>query len=399
MKEKIVNILSRVKNNPHLVKLICFATLSVAIIGVSLLASGVTVAYNVNYGGAVIGQIASHAEFSQAKQLAADAILAENAENYIYTPEFSAVLTLKSRNNVADTVAEGILRNTNEIAKGNALTVNGDIVAAVGESTDINAFLNNKLSSYNIEKYECSSEFVDDVKVVSTYSPVKNYVNEEKLNECLASLSVKTTVKETVEVKLSYKTVTNRTSSQKVGYYAVTTKGVDGLKHKVDNVTYLNGVEVGRESVEDVVVSEPVNQVVTVGTAPSNTGSGMIFPIPKSTNYYISTYYGIDPGDRKMHYGIDIAVGRGTPIYAALDGTVTDVGYRSDYGYYVVVEHSGGVKTRYAHNSQNLVKVGQTVAKGQTIALVGSTGRSTGNHLHFEVQVNGNRVNPYNYIG
>lgn len=398
MKAKIFNILSQIKNNPHLVKLICFVTVSVAIIGVSLLATGVTVAYNVNYGGEIIGQIASPEDFSQAQQLAVDAISAENPQQYIYSPEFSPVITLKSRNNEATFVAQGILENTDEIAKGNAVTVNGNIIVAVCEETDINAYLADKLSSYNIEKYECVSEFVDDVAVITTYSPLENYVCEEKLGESLATLSVKTTVKETVDVKLSYKTVTNRTSSQKVGYYAVTIKGVDGLKQKVDNVTYLNGVEVGRESVEDVVVSEPVNQVVTIGTAPSGTGASMLFPISKSTYHYISTYYGIDPGDKQMHYGIDIAVGRGTPIYAALDGTVTDVGYRSDYGYYVVVEHSGGIKTRYAHNSQNLVKVGQTVAKGQTIALVGSTGRSTGNHLHFEVIVNGNRVNPYNYI-
>ncbi len=398
MKEKISYILSRIKNTPHFVKLICFAAVSVAIIGVSLLASGVTVAYNVNYGGEIIGQIASPDDFSQAEQLAIEAISAENAQQYIYSPEFSPVVTLKSRNSEADAVAQGILENTSEIAKGNAVTVNGNVIVAVSESTDINAYLDDKLSSYNIEKYECVSEFVDDVAVVTTYSPLKNYVSEESLSESLATLSVKTTVKETVDVKLSYKTVTNRTSSQKVGYYAVTIKGVDGLKQKVDNVTYVNGVEVGRESIEDVVVSEPVNQVVTIGTAPSGTGGSMLFPIPKSAYYYISTYYGIDPGDNQMHHGIDIAVGRGTPIYAALDGTVTDVGYRSDYGYYVVVEHSGGIKTRYAHNSQNLVKVGQTVAKGQTIALVGSTGRSTGNHLHFEVIVNGNRVNPYNYI-
>ena len=153
-----------------------------------------------------------------------------------------------------------------------------------------------------------------------------------------------------------------------------------------------------RVSVEDVVVSEPVNQVVTVGTAPSSTSSNMLFPIPKSSNYFVSTYYGIDPGDRRMHYGLDLAVSRGTPIYAALDGTVVEAGYRNDYGYYVLVQHPGGLKTRYAHNSQNLVKVGQTVARGQTIGLVGSTGRSSGNHLHFEVIVNGNRVNPSNYV-
>ena len=178
MKKKISNILSAIKNNPHLVKLICFCAVSVAIIGVSLLASGVTVAYNVNYGGEIIGQIASPEDFSAAKELAANSILAENAERFIYAPKFSAVLGLKSRNCAAESVADGILRNTSEIAKGNAITVNGNMIAAVEESADVNLYLNNKLSSYNVEKYECTSEFVDDVAVVTTYSPLENYINE-----------------------------------------------------------------------------------------------------------------------------------------------------------------------------------------------------------------------------
>ena len=264
MKEKIFGILNKVKNNPHFVKLICFALVSVAVIAVSLIANGVTVAYNVNYGGAVIGQLASTEDFGAAHKMAVDAISAENAHQYIYTPEFSPVITLSSRNSAPESVAEGILANTKEIEKGNALSVNGDIIAAVNSATDIKAVLDKKLSSYNIDEYECVSEFVDAVEVISTYSPTENYLSGDQLSESIANLSVKTTVKETKDVKLSYRTVTNRTSSEKVGYYAVTTKGKDGLKHKVENVTYLNGVEVERKSVEDVIVSQPVNQVITV---------------------------------------------------------------------------------------------------------------------------------------
>ncbi len=397
MNEKIMSILSKLNKTPHFVKLISFAVISASVITVSLLSAGVTVGYNVNYGGTQIAQVSSPEEFDLAKGIAETLITGDTGKDYFYDAEFSRVVTLKSRSENVEDVAVKILNNTAEIVSGSALTVNGKVVALVAGDTDVDKILNEKLSSFKVKKYESSSEFVDEVKVVKTFMPLTECSTDELKSE-VKNLSVKTTVKETVDVKLSFKTVTNRTSSKNVGYYAVTTKGVEGLKQKVDNVTYVDGVEVKRVSVEDVVVNEPVNQVVTVGTAPSNSGSSMLFPIPKSSNYFVSTYYGIDPGDGRMHYGMDFAVSRGTPIYAALDGTVVEVGYRNDYGYYVLLQHTNGLRTRYAHNSQNLVKIGQTVARGQTIGLVGSTGRSSGNHLHFEVIVNGNRVNPSNYI-
>jgi murein DD-endopeptidase MepM/ murein hydrolase activator NlpD len=101
------------------------------------------------------------------------------------------------------------------------------------------------------------------------------------------------------------------------------------------------------------------------------------------------------------HTGVDIAGPKGTPIYASDDGTVAFSGWnRGGYGYMIIVDHGNGLFTRYAHNSQNLVKVGDQVKRGDTIALMGSTGRSTGPHIHFEVMVGSTsrRVNPFDYI-
>ena len=99
------------------------------------------------------------------------------------------------------------------------------------------------------------------------------------------------------------------------------------------------------------------------------------------------------------HSGLDIAAPRGTPIKAAAAGTVTYSGNAGDgYGNYVVIAHANGVKTVYAHCSQLLVSKGQTISQGEVIAKVGSTGNSTGPHLHFEVRVNGSCVNPLNYV-
>lgn len=99
------------------------------------------------------------------------------------------------------------------------------------------------------------------------------------------------------------------------------------------------------------------------------------------------------------HSGLDIAAPYGTPIKAAASGTVTYSGNANDgYGYYVIISHGNGVSTVYAHCSQLLVSKGQTVSQGQVIAKVGSTGNSTGNHLHLEVRKNGITYNPQNYV-
>lgn len=100
-----------------------------------------------------------------------------------------------------------------------------------------------------------------------------------------------------------------------------------------------------------------------------------------------------------IHTGVDIACDYNTTIRAAEAGTISTVQYlRSGYGYHVIVSHGGGKQTLYGHLSRILVKVGDRVNKGQVIGLEGSTGRSTGPHLHFEVRINGSRVNPLNYI-
>lgn len=100
------------------------------------------------------------------------------------------------------------------------------------------------------------------------------------------------------------------------------------------------------------------------------------------------------------HTGVDIANKVGTPLYAADDGVVeiSTGGYNGGYGNTIVINHGGGIKTRYAHASKLYVKVGDSVSKGDAIAAMGSTGRSTGSHIHFEILVNGVRKNPLNYI-
>lgn len=117
---------------------------------------------------------------------------------------------------------------------------------------------------------------------------------------------------------------------------------------------------------------------------------------------WISSRYGVrnDPfsGQRAHHGGIDFAGRAESPIVAVASGVVTHSGDRFGYGMMVEINHGNGYVTRYAHNSENLVRVGDTVKKGQRIALMGATGRATAPHVHFEVLQNGRMVNPLQYI-
>ena len=103
-------------------------------------------------------------------------------------------------------------------------------------------------------------------------------------------------------------------------------------------------------------------------------------------------------GIYKLHTGVDLGAPMGANFIAANDGVVTKAGYNGAYGNMVIIDHGGGISTLYAHGSEILVTVGQTVKKGDNILKVGSTGYSTGAHAHFEVRVNGQPVNPLPYI-
>ena len=140
------------------------------------------------------------------------------------------------------------------------------------------------------------------------------------------------------------------------------------------------------------------------GTDPPFVGAdGFCSPVGASWREKVTSEFGYrkDPftGKTKGHSGMDIAVPTGTSVRAALPGTVTVSKYNAGgYGYYVMIDHGGGLVTLYGHCSKLLATVGQTVLAGDVIALSGSTGRSTGPHLHFEVRVNGERTNPRPYL-
>lgn len=148
---------------------------------------------------------------------------------------------------------------------------------------------------------------------------------------------------------------------------------------------------------ENAAASQSASSSASSGTA---SASGFLYPLPSGA--YVSCPYGyrIHPirGDYTFHYGVDLAIGAGTPIYAAKSGTVVQSTMASVNGNYVTIQHSDGTSTLYAHMSSRAVSAGDYVAQGSVIGYVGTTGLSTGPHLHFEIYVNGSTVNPMEYV-
>lgn len=142
------------------------------------------------------------------------------------------------------------------------------------------------------------------------------------------------------------------------------------------------------------------NKIVSSSGGGSYNGSKMAWPVIGYTTLSSKFGYRIHPisGEKKLHTGIDIPAPAGTPVVAANSGTVIISRYDNSYGNMVAIDHGGGIVSFYAHNTERLVKVGDKVSKGQKISTVGTTGYSTGNHLHFEVKKNGTFVDPMNYL-
>jgi murein DD-endopeptidase MepM/ murein hydrolase activator NlpD len=136
--------------------------------------------------------------------------------------------------------------------------------------------------------------------------------------------------------------------------------------------------------------------------APSDQGSMSVPSYKPVANLQFTSLYGVrsDPfrGTAAMHAGVDIPGPVGTPIYATADGIVGRSGWVGGYGNLVELEHGRGLQTRYGHLSKLLVAPGTRVTRGQVIGLMGSTGRSTGSHLHYEVRMDGRAVNPVPYL-
>ena len=215
------------------------------------------------------------------------------------------------------------------------------------------------------------------------------------------TLEVRITKVESWEEEIAYTTETTKSKELNSGTKRVTQKGENGIRTVTAQRVYdTNGNQLSQQILSTVVTKEPVTEKVTVGTKKVSSGASyitgrgqFIWPVPGYRN--CSRWYG------GSHKGVDICAAAGTPIYASAGGTVTKAGYNragagNGYGNSIIISHGNGYTTLYAHCLSLVVHAGQSVKQGQLIGYVGSTGRSSGNHCHFEIRRNGSYIAPQN---
>ena len=196
-----------------------------------------------------------------------------------------------------------------------------------------------------------------------------------------------------VSVAIPFDTVVTYDESLWPWQERVLVEGKNGEKLVTQEVVRENGQEVSRRVVDERILSYPVTRKVVRGSKQvPPLGSGQLaWPVKGRVTSYFGWRWG------SFHSGVDIAAATGTPVLAADNGMVSYAGWNGGYGRLVLIDHGNGMVTAYAHLSSYAVSVGDRVEKGQVIGYVGSSGNSTGPHLHFEVRVNGVAVNPLDY--
>ena len=256
-------------------------------------------------------------------------------------------------------------------------------------------------SYYSIaEKYDLSVEAL--MKLNPGYDPKILRVGDVlTISNAVPYLTVVNVERQRYVQDMPYEVEYTDDASMYQGEYKITSPGVYGKADMTANVTYINGEETEREVVASVTLSQPVTEQQLRGTKERPTwyptGS---FGWP--CNGSLTSRFGYRNlnlrGASNYHRGIDIANRYGTSIYASDGGTVTYSGWMGGYGYLIIIDHGNGYQTYYGHNSSLVAAKGEKVHKGQLIARMGSTGRSTGNHCHFGIKLNGTFLNPLNYL-
>ncbi len=273
------------------------------------------------------------------------------------------------------------LANKNNTTVENIISLNDNIPALLGVSdTDLNE---------NFDKLKISERKLPAGKELA--------VNTVGLN-----LGIKVTRLEVYKENIPYKTEYQYDDRYPTTYTEILRVGVRGEQEVTANVVYVDGEKVSEQRLEEKPISEPVTAIVKRGTItpgqykPSGSSSSVsyLWPVQGGRVTYGLYEY---PG----HTGMDIAAPYGTPVYASREGTIS---YASNYsigayGKRIDINHGDGTMTRYAHLSSVIVNSGQFVRRGQVIGYIGSTGNSTGNHLHFEVRINGKIMNPADFVG
>ena len=289
---------------------------------------------------------------------------------------FEKEITIKKRVVAEDKLKdwESVLSDiTKDKEKNQVYTVvAGDCLGVVAEKLDMK--LDRLLELNNFED-EGEILHVGDELVVSVPEPDLSILS-----------NVVSTSEEEYKADTEYKLNDSWYTTQSV----TLSEGTIGRRVATTSTVSRNGRESTKSLIASVILEESVPDVVEKGTQEPPT---YIKPIRGGR---FSSGFAMRWG--KMHKGVDWACGTGTPVFASCGGTVVRADYSGSYGYVVYINHPDGRQTRYAHNSKLACHVGQQVKQGEVIAYSGSTGNSTGPHVHFEILIGGTQVNPLKYL-
>ncbi len=434
-----------------------FLTLSLALSATPVLAHLYSPCVQVSVNGVDMGLIESQAMVETAVEKVETR--ASRILGYDYsldaTVTYDFRVALREEQATAAHVETYLFDQIGELMQTSVLTVNGRTLGATDDAEGLQSLLDSIMALYKNEN-TISASFLESLSVSRQYTPTADIMELSDMTRVLTANSMEQvdytvqagetfsgiaaslgmTMKELEKLNpevninrlqigqvltvsqavpfLSVRTIDNLTyegdvefevekvpdSSMYEGDSKILTPGVAGRAIYNADVTYLNGTEQERVINSMEVLTDPVTQVVAVGTKerPRTMATGSFqWPLRGTLTSGYGTRYIF--GSYSFHGGIDIAAPYGTTIAAADGGKVIHASNDgTGFGLYVVVDHENGLKSYYCHCSSLLVRVGDRVYKGQSIARVGSTGNSTGNHCHFQVKKNDVTVSPWNYL-
>lgn len=422
-----------------------FSVVSTSIVGVGL---------QVYIDDQPVGFVSKRSDFTEVVSNVENVVSQVLGYPYSLDVDVSYNIEMFNRKEIIDlkTAERMLFSRISEVKQAYVLTVDGEVIGALTDREQIDKILAGFLTAKPGEEAPEKAEFVRDVQVSLQYTNANNVRSAEELNKALSVnvrdeatytvqpgdvfgkiaenhglsmqaladmnpdvdpdhikagqvlvveeaiplMSIRTTSTKVTEEAIPYTTEYINDNTLLQGANKVKVKGVDGMKQVTTEIISVDGRTESTRILNEVVLSEPTTEVIRVGTKKRVATGSYIIPYHGT----ISSRFGwrIFRGKYDFHTGIDFAGPKGSLIVASDGGTVTKAGWNGSYGYCVIINHGNGVQTLYAHCSKLLVKVGDKVAQGESIARVGSTGRSTGPHVHFEIRINGKAVDPAKYL-
>ena len=411
----------------------------------------------VEVDGSVVGYVQTEQVFDSAKNEVAQRIryVADDEEKWTIEPSYRIAIgeQVMDENQMADQILQV---SSADISEATALYVNDQLVAVTTEGDALRQELDDMISPYvQPDNSNLVVEFTKDVRtedglyMTSSIVPLQNildilhgdeqgaityvvqsgdtpwvvagtfgisvdelvamnpHVDFEKgfhpgdellISQAMPFLQVRRTLTEVRTEPIPFKTVEEKDEEMNFGTQKVAQEGVEGVSQITEQKVFYGDSQTPSSvvEIERITIQEPQDKIIKIGAKASNgdivetaTGS-LLWPVPSYT--YVSRWMS------SYHKGADICAPYGVPVLAADSGQVITAGWHHDYGNYVVINHGNGMRTLYAHNSRLNVTVGQSVRQGDVIAAVGSTGDSSGNHVHFEIYLNGSLVSARNYF-